>query len=130
MSEENVEVVRRLYELQFTPEFFEVLDPNVVWINYASAPETRPYLGHEGVSEWAAGFQRHIGDLRFEPIELIDAGGDQVVAIHRVTAKGVAGGMPLEQTGASVITVLNGKIVKVHGFETRTKALEAAGLSE
>ena len=56
MSQENVEVVRRLYELQFTPEFFEILDPNVVWINYASAPETRPYVGHEGVSEGPKAF--------------------------------------------------------------------------
>ena len=129
MSEENVEIVRRLYDLQFTPEFLELLDPNVVWLNHASAPETRPYVEHEGVAEWAAGFQRHIGDFRFQLTEVIDADGDQVVVVHRVSATGRASGVSLEQTGASLITLLNKKIVRVQGFETRAQALEAAGLS-
>jgi ketosteroid isomerase-like protein len=130
MSQENVEVVRRLFEAQGTPGFLKLLDPHVVWLNHASAPETRPYVGHEGVVQWYAGFQRHIGDMRFDPIELIDAGGDQVVSVHRVVAIGQASGAAVEQTAASVITLLNKRIVRVQGFETRARALEAAGLSE
>jgi len=61
MSQENVEVVRKLYESEGS-EFFELLDPHVVFINYASAPETRPYVGYDGVREWAAGFRATIGD--------------------------------------------------------------------
>ena len=45
MSQENVEIVRKLYESEGS-EFFELLDPHVVFINYASAPETRPYVGY------------------------------------------------------------------------------------
>ncbi len=52
MSQENVEIVRRVYESQ-GPEFLELLDTHVVWINYDSAFNTRPYVGHEGVLEWA-----------------------------------------------------------------------------
>jgi ketosteroid isomerase-like protein len=130
MSQENVEVVRKLYELQGKPEIWELLDPHIVWINYASAPETRPYVGHEGVREWMAAFQPHVGTFDFELIEVIDAGGDQVVAVHNVTATGVTSGAPVEQTGCALITLVNQKIVRLQGFETRAKALEAAGLSE
>ena len=78
MSEENVQLVRRMYESQSGEEFFEFLDPQVVWTNYASAPETRPYIGHDGVREWVKGFRTHIGDFQFEVSEVLDAGGDQV----------------------------------------------------
>ena len=130
MSQENVEIVRRMYEAQNGEEFFGFLDPDVVWINYSSAPETRPYIGHDGVREWVRGFQTHIGDFRFEPTEVLDAGGDQVVTVHRITAAGTTSGVPVEQTASSLITLANGKIVRVQGFETRADALEAAGLSE
>jgi hypothetical protein len=83
MSQANVEVVRRLYESEGS-EFFELLDPHVVFINYASAPETRPYVGHDGVREWAAGFRATFGDYEAHVTEIIDAGGDQVVADARV----------------------------------------------
>ena len=43
MSEENVEIVRRMYESQNSDEFFEFLDPQVVWTNYASAPDDSTY---------------------------------------------------------------------------------------
>jgi ketosteroid isomerase-like protein len=130
MSQENVEIVRWMYESQNSEEFFEFLDPHVVWINYASAPETRPFIGHDGVREWYEGFRTHIGDFQFEAREVLDAGGDQVVTVHRVTATGTTSGIPLEQMGSSLITLANGKIVRVQGFETRAQALKAAGLSE
>ena len=130
MSEENVELVRRMYESQNSEEFFEFLDPQVVWTNYASAPETRPYIGHDGVREWVKGFRTHIGDFQFEVSEVLDAGDDQVVTVHRITATGTTSGIPVEQTASSLITLANGKIVRVQGFETRAQALEAAGLSE
>src|SRR5215210_6254363 len=130
MSQENVEIVRRLFDAQGTPEFLELLDPHVVWLNYASAPQNKPYVGHEGLLKWYADFRAHIGDFRFEVIELIDAGGDQVVTVHRVTATGTTSGVPVEQVAGSLITLVNRKVVRVQGFESPAQALEAAGLSE
>ncbi len=125
-----MEIVRRLFDAQGTPEFLNLLDPDVVWLNYASAPHNRPYVGHEGLLKWYADFRAHIGDFRFELIELIDAGGDQVVTVHRVTATGTTSGVPVEQLAGSLITLVNRKIARVQGFESSTQALEAAGLSE
>lgn len=127
MSQANVEVVRKLYESQGS-EFFDLLDPHVVWINYASAPETRPYVGHDGVREWVKGFRDTFGDYRMEATEIIDAGGDQVVAANRISGAGTTSRIPIEHEFASLITLVNGRIVRVQGFDTLEKALEAAGL--
>ena len=62
MSQENVEVVRKLYEARGS-EFYELLDPHVVFINYATAPEAKPYIGHEGVRAWAKGFWTTLGKV-------------------------------------------------------------------
>jgi ketosteroid isomerase-like protein len=62
--------------------------------------------------------------------EVIDAGGDQVVAINRVTGSGTTSGVPIEREIATLYTLLNGKVVRGQGFETRAEALEAAGLRE
>lgn len=129
MSQENVEIVRKLYESRGS-EFFELLDPHVVWINYASAPETRPYVGHDGVREWVKGFRATFGDYQMEATEIIDAGGDQVVATNRLAGAGTTSRVPVEHEFASLFTLVNGRIVRVQGFETRDEALEAAGQRE
>ncbi len=129
MSQENVEIARKLYELRGS-EFYELLDPHIVWINIASAPETRPYVGHEGVREWARGFRATFGDFETKVAEVIDAGGDQVVVIGRMTGAGVTSGVPIDREVATLFTFLNGRIVRGQGFETRAEALKAAGLRE
>ncbi len=129
MSQENVEIVRQVYESQGA-EFLELLDPHVVWINYVSALRKEPYVGHEGVLEWAKEFRDHFGGFRMEAKELIDGGGDQVVVVSRFIGTGTRSGVALEQEFGSLFTLLNGKVVRCQGFESRADALEAAGLSE
>jgi ketosteroid isomerase-like protein len=130
MSQENVEIVRRVYELQGRPEVLELLDPHIVWINYVSALRADPFVGHEGVLEWAKEFRDHFGDFRMEAKELIDAGGDQVVVVTRFIGTGATSALPLEQEFGSLFTLLNGKVVRCQGFESQAEALEAAGLEE
>jgi hypothetical protein len=64
VSRENLEIVRKLCESQGS-DFYDLLDPHVVWLNYGSAPEPGPYLGHDGVHEWAKGWRATFGTLRF-----------------------------------------------------------------
>ena len=131
MSQENVEVIRHWFELQRDPKtFFGLLDPHVVFINYASAPEPGPFVGHDGVREWVKNFRSGLGDFRIDATEIIDAGGDQVIVAQRVHGTGARSGAPYEHRFSSLFTLLNGRIVRVQGFETHAQALEAAGLSE
>jgi ketosteroid isomerase-like protein len=131
MSRENVEIVRKLYEVQNDFErFLQLLDPDVVWINDDSVMESRPYVGHEGVREWVRELLAGFSDLRFEVTEIIDAGGDQVIAFQRVLGTGIKSGVQIDREVSTLLTLVNGKIVRLQGFATRPEALEAAGLSE
>ena len=61
--------------------------------------------------------------------ELIDA-GDRVVALVRLAATGRGSGIEVTQRFATVLTLREGKVVKLISYATRAEALEAAGLSE
>jgi ketosteroid isomerase-like protein len=61
--------------------------------------------------------------------ELIDH-GDQVIVMTRQRGRGAGSGVAAELEQAHVVTVRGGKTVRVDSYLDRTKALEAAGLSE
>ena len=59
MSQENVEVVRRVYELWNRGDLdaaVEMLDPHVVWNAYVHLPDSRPRHGVHEVQRWAREF--------------------------------------------------------------------------
>ena len=93
MSEENIAVVRRLYEAWSSDDIpgpVELFDPEIEYVNPDGAiePGTR-----RGVAEFVRarprGCSTH-GSTGGEPVERRDAVGDQVVAVVRYTARGGA----------------------------------------
>ena len=66
----------------------------------------------------------------FELPELIDAGGDKVVANQRREMRGKASGASIVYDLWIVMTFRGGKQLRADWFATRAEALEAAGLSE
>ena len=131
MSEENVEVVRRMYDAYLSGDFetaLALIDPEVVF-DVSIRPEGKVYRGHEGVVEALRTWTGTWEAFRMEVEEIIDA-GDQVVAVDTQSGRGRGSGLPLAQQTASVFTISDGKIVKVLWLTSREKALEAAGLSE
>jgi ketosteroid isomerase-like protein len=136
MSEENVEVVRGIYEAVarhngVTP--FEVYAEDIVWDlsnSRRTALGIEPvYQGHEGVRQFWRDALSVFGEVNLEVEELIDA-GDQVVAVTRERAVGRASGVPVVSIAVSVWTLADGKVIQVQVFDDRLQALEAAGLSE
>ncbi len=146
MSQENVEVVRRHYEalnhwlgsywaspgqqLEETPGFEELLDhldPEAEW-DWLFSAET--FRGRDQLLGAAADFIDTVGQWRVEVEELIEGSGDRVLAILRVLAQGRGSGAPVNQRMFTAITVQNGKVTRIEDHTERTKALEAAGLSE
>ena len=136
MSEENVDVVRRLYDASarrddVTP--FEVYAEDIVF-DISNARRAflymRPtYHGHEGVREYWRETTSVFGAIDFEVEELIDA-GEQVLAVIREREVGRASGAPVEATHLAVYTLSGGKITRLQVFDDRQQALEAAGLAE
>ena len=135
MSEENVDVVRRLYDASArrddeTP--FELYAEDIVWDVSNSRRATlmhSVYHGHEGVRQsWRDGLSA-FGEIDFEVKELIDA-GDQVLAVIRERAVGRASGVPVETTHLAVLTLSGGKVIQVQMFDDPQQAREAAGLAK
>jgi ketosteroid isomerase-like protein len=136
MSQENVEIVRRIYDAvarrdSDTP--FELYAEDIVWdMSNArrAALFTRPvYHGHDGVRRAWREVLSAFGEVDFEVDELIDL-GDQVLATLREREVGRASGAPVETTHLAVWTLAGGKVIKLQVFDDRSQALEAAGLRE
>jgi ketosteroid isomerase-like protein len=136
MSEENVEVVRGIYEAaarrdDSTP--FDVYAEDIVWdLSNAGRAMLLPkpvYHGHEGVRQFWRDRLSAFREIDFEVEELIDA-GDQVLATIREREVGRASGAPVEVTHLAVFTLADGKVTQLQVFDDRHQALEAAGLRE
>ena len=140
MSKENVEVVRRLYEAvarRDTEAALSLYHPEIEfdgtrhrWAEILRGPYER-FRGIEALRAWAREYYSAWEDLDDHLDEVIDAGGDRVVAIVTTRGRGRASGIDVELTGsAGVWTIRDGLIVKVVWYSSREEAFEAAGLSE
>ena len=132
MSQENVEIIRRIYDAYLSGDFeaaLSAIDPKVELDVSHIRPEGKVYRGHEGVVEalrtWTGTWEAY----RLEVEEIIDA-GEHVVAVDRQSGRGRGSGVPLAKQFFAVFTLRDGKVIRMVWFSTREQALEAAGLRE
>jgi ketosteroid isomerase-like protein len=132
MSQENVEIVRRLtaaWERGDSKAVFALYDPAIVWESGAGViPGT--YHGHKGVrrffQEWLEAFETYQAQAE----ALIDA-GDRVVVGYRGSARGKASGAEVRNwVFWLVYRIGKGLVTHIETFESKADALEAVGLSE
>jgi ketosteroid isomerase-like protein len=126
MSEENVEVVRRIYEAWLQGRSSrDWIDSDVEYVNPPDAVEGGTRRGRKAF----AGIRDAYDDVRIEPEQFIDAGGD-VIVIARVRGKGRGSGVDIDWRQGYVWTIRNGKAVRFRWFNKPEQALEAAGMSD
>jgi ketosteroid isomerase-like protein len=144
MSQENVEIVRRIYAALDlsrrgsastasvpTEPFGELIDPEIEWLGPREFPDlAEPHYGHEGVQRYLAKVAEAIEDYRMVPERFIDAGDDWVLVFSREGGRGLASGAEVEThlTG-HLWTLKNGRAVRMQSYWERTDALDAVGLS-
>jgi len=136
MSQENVEAVRRLFaafqgvdagtfERRFD-EVREIFDPEVEWV---AAPHSllasEEYRGYDGVRRFWTQFLSAWDEYGVHIDELIDA-GDQVVAVMRLSGR--TNELEVDEARSSLLTLRDGKIVRIEPFASKAEALEAVGL--
>jgi ketosteroid isomerase-like protein len=133
MSEGNVEVVRRGYELFATTGDVsdELATPDFVWdmSNFHGWPEQQLYEGVDGARAFLADWMDAWEDWKLELDSLHDA-GDKVVALVRQRGRSKAAGMPVEMYFAQVWTLRDGKQSRMDMYSDPDEALEAVGLAE
>jgi ketosteroid isomerase-like protein len=140
MSQENVEVVRRLYSLLADRGAWRRREYDHVFLEYCSAdyelipPPVYPdaatsYRGLEGVHQWQRLIDEIWVDWDFEAERFFDA-GDEVVVFVRTSGTARQSGAPVVIAVAHVVTLRGGRLTRTEVFLDRKEALEAVGLSE
>jgi ketosteroid isomerase-like protein len=136
MSEENVEIVRRVYDAVARRDTDAVLafyDREVEW-DFTHGPVgaflgRRVYRGHADLRNWWREWYEAWEDYEPELEEVVDA-GEHVISVVRARARGRTSGIEIHSHPAGVWTIREGKVVRVAWFGSRHEALKAAGLRE
>jgi ketosteroid isomerase-like protein len=132
MSQENIEIVRRLAESmnrRDVSQMLELFDRDVVYHPRADEPDPSPHVGRDAYEQLVAGFLDSFSEIFFEEQELIDA-GDHVIAVTELRARGSASGADVSDAYVFVYTLRDGLIVEGWEYRTRQEAVEAVGLRE
>ena len=144
MSQENVEIVRRTYDVinhlgetgrafvdleEVAPELWTRLAPEFELHERPDLPDTKVYRGREESKEFWRKTQELFVRIRWEPLEFTDL-GHAVVVETRIAATGRGSDVRTELDETDVFWLRDGLIVRLQGFPTKEQALEAAGLQE
>jgi ketosteroid isomerase-like protein len=133
MSQENVEIARRWYEvatskadlLAAMPRTMAFCRPDVEW----SAPEDgTTYRGREGVRQRLEEWLESFDDYRYEVQRIVDCGGDEVLVEATEVGRGAISGAEVRSTNWELLTIRDGLIVRIREYYDEGNALEAAGL--
>jgi ketosteroid isomerase-like protein len=139
MSQENVELVRRLFDAvarRDTETVLSLYDPEVDWDGSRHRwtevmPGDPHWHGHEGLRSFFRDYYDAWDNLEDTIEELIDATKDVVVAVVNTRARGRASGVEIDwPEHASTWTVRDGRVVRVVWFRTREEALAAVGMKK
>jgi ketosteroid isomerase-like protein len=130
MSEENVEIVQRIFDGWANGNFgsgLTDLAPDVVFVVRHPFPEAVETAGPDGIQEY---MRRFLDNWKSYAVEATDlrAVGDIVVADAVQHGEGKASGIEMEQQFFMLFTFRGGKIVRIESILERGQALEAAGL--
>jgi ketosteroid isomerase-like protein len=134
MSRENVAAVDAAYQALARgglDRFIEYWTDDLDHRSIEGAPDDRgPIHGKAAMRAYVQEWIDLFDDYRIEPLELIDAGEDEVVAVLRFGGRAKLSGVDTDQTMGAVFTVRDGRIARGREYSTRDEALEAAGLAE
>jgi uncharacterized protein len=132
MSQENVEIVRRIYvAMEETGSFAAsgLLHADVEWINPDNAVEPGTRVGSDAFDAAWSNVRDSFETVVFEPRDFLDV-GDDVVLITVMRARGHGSGADVEHPQGHVWTIEKGKAVRLRWFHHPHLALEAVGLTE
>jgi ketosteroid isomerase-like protein len=131
MSQENVEIVRRVIEAAQRGDWDAAIaeyDEAVV-LDQSRMPGGGIYYGREGVRDFYVSWVGAWDDFRIK-LERVEGVGNRVVDINEVSGTGKGSGAPVKMRTGNVWTLNHGRVVRHVGYPDAAEALEAAGLRE
>ena len=135
MSQENVEIVRTLFDLFARRDHeaaFDYYDAEIEWdASRAGVDTAGNYHGHDGVRAYWRRWLSAWEDVEATDVEFVDAGQTVVALIHHQRLRGRGSGIEVDAPPYALAFVFrDGKVVRWVLYPAHTEALEAAGLSE
>ena len=133
MSDENVEVVRKLidaFNRGGVDAWLAFLSPEVEWESLPLVGFREVYRGRSGAREWLEQLLEVFEEARLGIEETTALSDDRVLFGYTQIGRGSGSGLPGELRGWAILWVAKGLITRRQVFWTRDEALEAAGLSE
>ena len=134
MSQENVDLVHRGVEAYRSGDWqswVDGFDPAIEWIEMPSlGPDASTYRGIEEVRQAVESWLGMWTDYEMEVSRYIDAGGNEVVMLARESGRGRTTGASVERELGEVLTVRDGKLIRLVMYGSWDEALQAAGLRE
>ena len=131
MSEENVELVRQAISAwSGTGEIrADLVDPDIQVWESAELPGELAGRGHGALVQARETISDSFEEWSIDPEKIFDL-GERILAFVVFRTKGRRSGIETDAQLAYLFTVRDGKVVDCGMFGDRSKALEAAGLSE
>jgi ketosteroid isomerase-like protein len=132
MSEENVEMVRRIYEQLNRGDVegvVELCDDDFLMDMSERVFNPDTYRGHDGIRRFYEGVSDAWESYRWA-VEETRVAGDSVVAMLHCQGKSREGGPEVDWRVAWLWKFRRGRPVSLRFYRDRSKALEAAGLQE
>jgi ketosteroid isomerase-like protein len=134
MSQEAIKTVREAaaaFNRGDLDAWLEYLADDIDYRAVEGALDDRgPMHGKDAVRAYVEDWLGTFDNFRSEPVELIEAGEDKVIAVGRISGRAKLSGVETDLTFAALYTVRDGKIVRGREYWTRDEALQAAGLRE
>ena len=131
MSQENVEIVERALAAYSgtgdVPE--ELFDPEIEVWESAELPGDLAGKGFANLARVKETLTDSFEEWSIEPERFIDL-GERVLVFVSFRVKGKGSGVPVDGPLIYLVTVRDGKVTAWGLFGDRSKALEAAGLTE
>jgi len=134
MSQENVQVVidaaaafNRGDLDAWSENFADDIDYRAV---EGALDDRGPMHGKDAVRAHFQDWLDTFDDLKAEPLELIDAAGEQVVTVLQFGGRAKLSGVETDLTFAVLYTLRDGKIARGREYWTKEQALEATGRRE
>ena len=136
MSQENVDVVRRVYDAaarRDVPAVLALYDPEVeldaTRVDIVGPMGQSTFRGHAGLRSFFREWHEAWENIEYDFEDLIDA-GDQVVSVVTRRARGLASGADVEWHVALLWTLREGRVTRVVWFPSRQDALVATAPPE
>jgi ketosteroid isomerase-like protein len=139
MSRENVELVRRVFEVfqaglrRGEPDAAfntGLVAPDAEWYTPPGFPGPPVFQGREGWLDFLRLWTEDFEDWSIELERAVDAGSNRVVALFHHRAVGKGSGVPVEFRQGFIYELEAGRVIRMRNYLTFDEALEAAGLSE